>query len=430
MQTCRESTIPKTDSKGKQETPNTQILHSFNRLGDLSRSCLLGSWDLSLSISGSVQRPLLWHSAELLLCLSELLGLLISHAGQERLLLLSVQVVVVGTDDRVGVIKRNLADIGYGLDLGCALLVLRISHLESKLLSTRLDSIPASKSAGKVDVTGHAEVLRVDDLVSRGVVQNGLGVDTSLVSEGAETGDVVVEGDVDLDKIGNKILNLLELLEVVLAHDVVTVRNDHTGHETTKGRDTVALTDTKNGSINVSGTSLESAVCVRNGTTRVVVEVGLDVTRDDTTKCADEVVNLARRSATNGISDTDTVDTDLVDGAVDGEQVNEVRAERVLGRETDLLALALDELNDFESGVLDVCHVLAVAVLAEVARGSNNNIESIDTGLDSDPGIVHVASYVGKDLGLELLGSQKLIDGNLIGDGTYTKLADGLAVLS
>jgi hypothetical protein len=71
-----------------------------------------------------------------------------------------------------------------------------------------------------------------------------------------------------------------------------------------------------------------------------------------------------------------------------------------------------------------------VAVLAKVARGSDNDIESIDTGLDGNPCIVHVASYVGEDLGLELSKSQRPIHRDLAGEETYTELADGLAVPS
>lgn len=42
------------------------------------------------------------------------------------------------------------------------------------------------------NVSSHSEVLRVQDLVGRGVVENRLGVDTSLVGEGTPSGDVVV----------------------------------------------------------------------------------------------------------------------------------------------------------------------------------------------------------------------------------------------
>lgn len=48
-----------------------------------------------------------------------------------------------------------------------------------------------------------------------------------------------------------------------------------------------------------------------------------------------------------------------------------------------------------------------MAVLAEVARGSNDDVESIDTGLDGNLGVVEMASYVGQNLGLELGGRQK-----------------------
>lgn len=86
-----------------------------------------------------------------------------------------------------------------------------------------------------MNVSGHTKIGRVDNLVCAGVVEDGLGVDTGFVGEGAETSDVVVEGNVDFNGSGNKILNVLELLELVLALDVFRVGDHHTGHETTKG---------------------------------------------------------------------------------------------------------------------------------------------------------------------------------------------------
>jgi hypothetical protein len=130
---------------------------------------------------------------------------------------------------------------------------------------------------------------------------------------------------------------------------------------------------------------------------------GGNVAGDDTTTGTDKVVDLTGRGASDGIGDTDTVDTDLVDGTVDGEQIDKIRSERVLRAETDLLALALDELDDFQSSVLDVGHVLAVAVLAEVAGGSDNDIETVNTSLDGDLGILEMTSHVGQDLSLELV---------------------------
>ncbi len=62
-----------------------------------------------------------------------------------------------------------------------------------------------------MDVAGQTEVCGVENLVCAGVVEDGLGVDASLVGEGAEAGDGVVEGRVDLDSLGNHVLNLQEV---------------------------------------------------------------------------------------------------------------------------------------------------------------------------------------------------------------------------
>jgi hypothetical protein len=43
-----------------------------------------------------------------------------------------------------------------------------------------------------------------------------------------------------------------------------------------------------------------------------------------------------------------------------------------------------------------------MAVFAEIARGSDNDVETVDTSLDSDLGIFEMAAYVGEDLGFEL----------------------------
>lgn len=46
----------------------------------------------------------------------------------------------------------------------------------------------------------------------------------------------------------------------------------------------------------MSGTGLEGAVSVGNGTSGVVVEMALDVAADDTTEGPNEVVDLSGRS--------------------------------------------------------------------------------------------------------------------------------------
>ena len=182
-----------------------------------------------------------------------------------------------------------------------------------------------------MDVAGKTEVGRVENLVGAGVVEDGLGVDTSLVGEGAETSDGVVEGRVDLNSLGDQILKLLELVELVLALDVLGAGDDHASHQATKRGDTVTLADTEDGGVDVGGTSLESAVGVGNGAASVVVEMGLDIARNDATEGTDEVIDLAGRSAANGIGNTDTVNADLVNRAVEGKEIDEIGAEGILG---------------------------------------------------------------------------------------------------
>lgn len=156
----------------------------------------------------------------------------------------------------------------------------------------------------------------------------------------------------DLHSVGDQILNLLQLLELVLALDVVTVGDNHPSHQTSERSDTVPLPNTDDGGVDVRGTSFQSAVRVGNGATAVVVEVGLNVAADDTTERSHEVVHLSWRRAADGVGDADSVDADLVDGAVEGKKINQVGPEAVLGRESDLDALGLDELDNLDSGVL------------------------------------------------------------------------------
>jgi len=261
--------------------------------------------------------------------------------------------------------------------------------------------------------------------VSKGVeVKAGgltsFGVDTGLVSEGTETGDVVVERDVDLDVIGNEILNFLELLEVVLAEDIITVGRHHPGHEATKGRDTVSLPYTEDGCINVRSAGFQGAVSVGNSATSVVMEVRFDVAAHNTSQRPDQVIHLPRAGTSDGISNADSVHTNLVDSTVDREKVDEIGPERVFRREADFFAFGLDKLNDLNGSILDVCHVLAMRVFAEIARRANDDIKTVDTSFDCNLRIFKMATNVGENLGLqpELTDGLAITTGLLAGSRT------------
>lgn len=85
-----------------------------------------------------------------------------------------------------------------------------------------------------MDVSAHTKVGRVDNLVGAGHVQDSLGMDTSLVSEGTETSDGVVERNVDLNGGSDKVLKLLELMQLVSGGDVFMAADNHAGEKTSK----------------------------------------------------------------------------------------------------------------------------------------------------------------------------------------------------
>lgn len=58
-----------------------------------------------------------------------------------------------------------------------------------------------------MNVTSQTEIFWLENLVGRWVGKNSLGVNTSLVGESAETGDVVVERDGDLYSVGDEVLD-------------------------------------------------------------------------------------------------------------------------------------------------------------------------------------------------------------------------------
>ena len=130
-----------------------------------------------------------------------------------------------------------------GMRMYIHLLDLVIRHDQAELPDPRLDRVPARQPRREVDVASQAKVGGVENLIGAGVVENRLGVDAGLVGEGAEARDGVVEGRVDLDGLGDHILDLLEHVELVLALDIVGAGHDHAGEQAAERGDAVTLTN-------------------------------------------------------------------------------------------------------------------------------------------------------------------------------------------
>ena len=98
---------------------------------------------------------------------------------------------MVYSQQRVNVVHGLRAHIGELLDLGGGILDLLVCKFEPKLLDARLDGIPTGQSMPDGHIAREAKVLWLENLVSRWVVKDGFGVNSSLVREC----DITTAGD-------------------------------------------------------------------------------------------------------------------------------------------------------------------------------------------------------------------------------------------
>ena len=76
--------------------------------------------------------------------------------------------------------------------------------------------------------------------------------------------------------------------------------------------------------IDVGRASFQCTESVRSSAESVVMKMSLDVAANHTSQSPDEIVDLARRCAAYGVSNTNAVDADFVDSGIDGEEIDEV----------------------------------------------------------------------------------------------------------
>lgn len=122
-----------------------------------------------------------------------------------------------------------------------AALDLTICHLQTQLINTTLDSVPARQSRCEMNIAGHSKICWVNDFIGCGVCEYGFSMYASLVCKGTEAGDIVVEGNIDLDCTGNEVLNSLQPRQVVLALHVITISHKHACNEAAKWSNAVPL---------------------------------------------------------------------------------------------------------------------------------------------------------------------------------------------
>jgi hypothetical protein len=146
--------------------------------------------------------------------------------------------------------------------------------------------------------------------------------------------DVIVKGDGDVDCLCYNVFEITEFFEVVFAFDVFFVGCVHAGEETANRGDAVSFTDTEDGGVDVGCTSFESSVGIGDGTTCVIVEMTLNVTGYNTSKCPHKIVYLPWIRTSNlksvfppgeySIGDTDTIHTNFINSAINRQEIHQI----------------------------------------------------------------------------------------------------------
>ena len=74
---------------------------------------------------------------------------------------------------------------------------------------------------------------------------------------------------------------------------------------------------------------LECSICVGDRHSSVVMQMNFDIASNNAAESTNEIVDLTRVCTTDSVRDADAVNADLIDGLVDREEVDEIRAEGV-----------------------------------------------------------------------------------------------------
>src|SRR2546430_6877075 len=309
---------------------------------------------------------------------------------------------VLGNDplpeQRVELVHRERAGVGQGLDPPCDLLELIFAEFEPEFFRAVVDRVPAGQPMGDVDRPRQAKVGRVEYLVGVGVEVDGLCVHAGLVVESVLAGHEVVVRNLDPDERRDELVELPELRQVVLLADGSGIVRVHARDEAAQRGNAVPLPDAEDARVDVRRAALEDRIAVRDRAAGVVVAVKLDIAAHVMAQLHSQRVALPRRRDSDGVGDADAVHAHPIDGCIDLQEITLSRAEAVLAREADLLAVVADEGDHLASVLDDLVDALPVAELAEERRRPEEDVDAVDAGLDRAARVVHMTAHVRQDL--------------------------------
>ena len=126
---------------------------------------------------------------------------------------------------------------------------------------------------------------------------------------------------------------------------------------------------------------------------------------------ANKLADPSRRPDANRVRHANSVDSELVHRFVDPEEIVVLAPQAVLGAETHLDSGVLEERQHFLRRSNDVVDGASMAELAQLRRGTDDDIHAVHPGFDRDLGVVQMTARVGQDLSLQTQAG----DGGAIG---------------
>eukprot|EP00051_Salpingoeca_urceolata_P000945 m.37449 g.37449 ORF g.37449 m.37449 type:complete len:464 (+) comp11106_c0_seq1:159-1550(+) len=258
---------------------------------------------------------------------------------------------------------------------------LRVGDLQVELLGSVRDGVPAGQAVGKLDVAINAKICWVNDLVRTRVGHHSLGVHASLVGKGRRAGNVVVKGNFNVGCGRDVPFQVPQQLEVKPAGDGFLVNGVHASQQSTKGRDAVALANTKHTCVDVCRTSLQGNQCIGNAAASVVVNMKFNasVRRHYTAHRRNDTHDLQWGRNADSVCDADAINTKCVNSLVNAQNFRHVAAKRVLAAEADLQPMVLDVANDLTGSLDHGLNALAVGVLSENLAGRHVQVDTVYT---------------------------------------------------
>ncbi|PJP06553.1 homocitrate synthase, mitochondrial precursor [Saccharomyces cerevisiae] len=79
---------------------------------------------------------------------------------------------------------------------------------------------------------------------------------------------------------------------------------------------------------------------------------------------SDQFIYLSWVGTSNCVGNTDSIYTDLVNGFINVQKINEITSEGIFRGKSDFNTFGFDKFNDFNSTLGDVVHILTVGILS------------------------------------------------------------------